>query len=593
MNVIEQQIDVTLPAISVRMLVVQPFLELQTPIQEPFNLRLHCVDRLLRAIDSVFTIAQTFHPHFVVFPEFCLPGVAGVERIVAHMNSAPIASPIIVMGGVSGLTRAEYQTLCGLPGMNAPAAANAPDAVPHNAWVNTSVTFVKDDAGTVSMWAQPKLSPAWPEANLHHQSMFQGSVVRVFRGKFENDVPCRFLSLLCFDWIGRENGQAVPRDLLVQLNTIYKATGAQQPLQWVFVLQYNRGPNHYTFLNSTNTFLTNTADFPFVLRHDAAVIMACTASSSQPASRGPFGYSSLIFSPRAPFDTQVCQPTFSTQSNRMRSSDALGTCKDAVFREMGECIHAADVRVPNFVTADASDRTPALQQAAVYPLIPPSADPRMPGASVPAVVKWTNDELDTVPDFCVPHFNGSTLADPIRTAQLQSIATYRLVPSQELAVRVNSASANRILRGNQTTDPASDADNWDQEERHGLRHVMQTLSLLGSVSTIDAANSQLHARHEQTGTEIAAIRGNTHADCMKAFKSLVERTHSPIVFVSRDEDNTSHLPREVASFTDPREGAGVRLTDSQHLLEKARNSAVAQYTAFVADLMSVGDRRYV
>src|SRR5579871_3718701 len=131
MNVIEQQIDVTLPATSVRMLVVQPFLELQTPIQEPFNLRPDCVDRLLRAIDSTFTIAHTFHPHFVVFPEFCLPGVAAVESIVAHMNSPQMASPTIVMGGVSGLTRAEYQTLCGLPGMNAPAAANAPDAVPH------------------------------------------------------------------------------------------------------------------------------------------------------------------------------------------------------------------------------------------------------------------------------------------------------------------------------------------------------------------------------------------------------------------------------------------------------------------------------
>jgi hypothetical protein len=79
MNVIEQQIDVTLPATSVRMLIVQPFLELQNPIQEPFNLHPDCVTRLMAAIDSVFTIARTFHPHFIVFPEFSLPGIAAVS----------------------------------------------------------------------------------------------------------------------------------------------------------------------------------------------------------------------------------------------------------------------------------------------------------------------------------------------------------------------------------------------------------------------------------------------------------------------------------------------------------------------------------
>jgi hypothetical protein len=277
----------------------------------------------------------------------------------------------------------------------------------------------------------------------------------------------------------------------------------------------------------------------------------------------------------------------------MRSSDALGTCKDTIFREMGECIHAAEVRVPNFVTFDASDRTPPLQQTAVYPLIPPSAEPRVPGGSVSAVVKWTNDELDAIPDFCNPYFNGSTLADPIRAAQHHSVTSYRQVPSQQLAIRIHGASANRVNRNQQSVDPAADADNWDQEERHGLRHVMQTLSLIGSVTTLDSTNSQLHARHESTGVEIAAVRGNTHADCMRAFKSLAERTHSPIVFVSRDEDNTSHLPREIASFVDPRQGAGVRLTDSQNLLDTARNSDVQQYTQFVTALMNVGDRRYV
>lgn len=279
------------------MLLAQPFLEFQTPVQEPFALLPECADRILMGIDNIFAVARTYHPHFIVLPEFSIPGVAGVERVMRHISSNEVSHPTILIGGVSGLTWDEYARLCDLQGMATPDTPNGPTSIPQGKWVNTSVTFVKDNHGTVSLWVQPKISPSRPETNTHHQSMFQGSVVRVFCARFDNDVPCRFLSVLCFDWVGWENGSAVPEALLGKLETAYRATGSQQSVQWVFVPQYNSQPNHYTFLNSTNTFLTHTAPHPFVLRHDTAVIMACTASAKVPARAGPFGYSSLIFSP--------------------------------------------------------------------------------------------------------------------------------------------------------------------------------------------------------------------------------------------------------------------------------------------------------
>ena len=594
MRVPEQQIDVTLSSTSVKMLIAQPFLEFQAPLQEPFPLRPECAARLLTGIDKIFTVARSFHPDFIVLPEFSLPGVAGVERVMRHISSPDVLHPIILIAGVSGLPRDQYVRLCELQGVIAPEAPNGPASVPQAEWINTSVTFVKNDHGTTSLWVQPKISPSWPEANIYHQAMFQGSVVRVFRARFDNDVPCRFLSVLCFDWIGRENGSAVPETLLRELNAAYRTAGSQQSVQWVFVLQHNPHPNHYTFLNSTNAFLTHTAAHPFVVRNDAAVVMVCTASSQIPARTGQYGYSSLIFSPRAPFETKACLPTFATQSSRLRGSDSLGTCKDSVFREMGECVHAAEVRIPNFVVADSTDRTPALVHAEAHPFSGTVVDPRVPGSGVPAVVKWTNDELDSVPDLCTACFTGTSLADQVRTSQNQMVTGYRHLRSQDLALRIDGACASRAINAQANGDPAADVDTaWDAEQRRGLRHVIQTLTLIGSVATLDVVTSQLHARYDSAGVEITAITGSTHSLCVSAFKRLAERTHSPIVLVTRDDNNARHLPREAESFADPRQGAGVKFTDSQTLLDAARSNTVPEYTQFITELLNVQDRRII
>lgn len=595
MIVHEQLVVATFPADSVRLMLVQPFLRLEEPPQEPFPLTEACGQRLTAAIDSVFQNVVAHRPHVVLFPEFAIPGVQGVQQIAAHLASANVASPTVFIGGVSGLPSAAFNDLCGLPEVAVIDLVNAPARVQGTEWVNTSITFVKDDRGTVQLWLQPKLSPSWPETQCHHQAMFKGGLVRIFRARFTNGVPFRFFSLLCFDWVGQENGVQVPDALLQQYDAICRAADAPRDLQWAFVLQHNRSPNHATFLTATHRFLTQAATVPFVRRKDTAVVMVSTATSQQPTRGGPdrYGYSSLVFGPQAPFDSNGCWPTFATQSSRLRQSETLGTCKDVVFREMGECIHLADVRIPNFVVADPTDRTAALVRADALPLVGASADPRIPGNLVPAVIKWANDELDDVPDFCTMYFAGIPIEAALRTAHGRIVDGYRRLESQDLALRIDGASAERAIKNDGRTDPAADVDTaWDVEVRRGLRHVIQTLTLLGSVANIDPVGSRLHARCNES-VEIAAIAGMTHADCVTAFKKLAERTHSPIVFVSRDYENVAHLPREAESFTDPRGGSGVRLTDAQTLLTAARTRPHDDYEQFVAELVNVEDRRII
>ena len=590
MHIEEQPLAVTLPSTSTTMLLVQPFLEFESPLQEPFPLSQACEQRLSDAIDGVFERHASRRPHVILFPEFALPGVAGVQRAIDHLAAPTVAAPTIVIGGVSGLSKEQYELLCQLPEIESVDLVNAPQRVRGTEWVNTSITLVKEDNSALKLWVQPKLSASWPEANYGHQSMFEGRAVRIFRVRFDNDVPCRFLSFLCFDWVGQKDGQPVPEALLQEYDQICRATGAPQDLQWVFVLQHNPEPNHATFLTATHRFLTQPV-YPFVRRRDAAVIMTSTASSRQPMRRGPHGFSSLVFGPQAPFDRDGCRPTFATQSSRLRQSQVLEPCNDVVFREMGECLHLADVRVPNFVVADPTDRTAPLEQAWVVPLLGDVVDPRIPGEQVPAVVKWVNDELDDAPDFCTQYFDGKSIETAMRVTHRRIVDGYRRLRSQDLELRIYAACAARASKEKDGADNTSEVDTtWDAEERGGLRHVIQTLTLVGGAISVSVVDAQLHGRCSEHGVEIAAISGTTHPDCVSALKRLAVRTHSPILFVSQDDQNARLLPREVESFADPRGGAGVKFTDSHALLNAARTNAPTEYQQFVEELANVDDR---
>jgi hypothetical protein len=76
-------------------------------------------------------------------------------------------------------------------------------------------------------------------------------------------------------------------------------------------------------------------------------------------------------------------------------------------------------------------------------------------------------------------------------------------------------------------------------------------------------------------------------ECVPAFRRLAEKTHSSILFVSRDDNNLRILTREFAAFTDPGGGRGIRHTDAQTLLANARDATAAEYRAFIMELLNV------
>ncbi|MEX1027210.1 MAG: hypothetical protein WD049_04285 [Candidatus Paceibacterota bacterium] len=590
-SVIEEDLPITLPSERVRVVCAQPFISFREPVQEPFPISSECESRLLQGIDCVFGAARSYDPQFIVFPEFSIPGIAGVQRLKNAMLSAAISRSTVCVGGVTGLSVEDFASIANLNDVDVNVAgANAPINIPADFWINTSVTIVKSEDGIV-MWLQPKLSPSWPESCDTHQRMFRGRALHLFRATFDDGLPCHFFSALCYDWIGRENGSTAPAILLERFNDTCSSRGGQQSLNWVFVLQHNRRPNDDTFLSAAREFLTDTM-FPFVNRNDVAILMACTASSLTPTRNGDYGCSSVILGPRAPFDMRACPSTFTTSGARIRNSTALRTCKDAVFREMGECFHAFEIRNPRTVVPDPTDRTLPLEDASVFSFAGVSTDPRLPGAMVPAVVKWVNDELDQLSDLATDCLFECPLQAAVATSQAAIVSDHRSLPSQTVAEHIHFSKASAATL-KESIDPASKADEWDQEERDGLEHVVHALAIVGSVESINVSRSCIHGRHESAGVEIAAIRGKKHSDCIEAFEKWSSKTHSPMVLISRDRHNTIPLQRELECFADPGHTAGVKMTSAQTLLVKARKFTREELESFTSELFDVSERRII
>lgn len=596
-EIIEADIDILLPTAAICMTFSQPFLELEQPFTEPFKLRAETTESLL-AIDRAFDLLKDkTEPQFLLLPEYSICGTDGVRRIIERVGDDAWPCSSTVIGGLHGLTCKEYTELIQVDGITLHVSdANAPGKLNQLEWVNITAVFVKTQTGTIEVWLQPKLHPNSDEANTQHQSMFRGNSVYLFRGQFEDGLPCRFFVMTCFDWIARENGGPQLIDVLLnELNERWQENPAT--LNWVFVPQYNRKPNHSTFLTSAHEVLVNQPKYPAVQRRDCAVVMVCSAASPQPARNGSFGFSSIIFGPTAPFICSTPRHSYSTNTERLRSSDVLKPCKDLVFREMGACLQSCDIRLPQSVVPDTTDRTgPVSGHAFVFPFDKDSSDPRLPSAPVPPVTKWVNDELDLIERLSSTHFVDHAIQNVIESVESECISACRKTPSSEMAWKVSTSSAGRLQRHAKTAPPhpADDVEDWASTETEGLRHIVETITLLSAGTELSTDGTRLHAWHATTGTEVVAIRATTHIQCSKVINTVLSRTHSSVLMVSRDDQNTDILPRELESFLDPRPDPGLRAIDFQSLLKKARHSTtVAEFSDCVEELFDAGERTFI
>ncbi len=568
----EQDLDIIFPSSAMSFVLMQPFVRFSEPPREPYRWSDAAVPAQLNAIRRTLELAIENEniPQFVVLPEYSVPGLAGVQIIDEMIRSNRWPSNTIVIAGIDGLLHDDYRTLNNMNHARVH-EANAHARIPANQWVNCCVTWTKEANDSVKLWLQPKIRPASPELQTSASEMFCGSAVNLFKARYDrNDYPCRFFSLICFDWIARIDGTLVPDAILANLDHAW--AGSPAPLHWVFVLQQNARPNHHDFLGSTKTFLTDTTRHPSVERGNAVVVLAANAASAAPSRAGSGAFSGFVFSPTAPFNTDACKPTFCMSPEKMRQSDMLSSCRDIVFREMGACIHICKVRVPKFVTPTVTDRTHPVTTAIVCGLDDSApSDPRLPSNSVPASIKWVNDEIDQAVSVADSDLSSAPLRGPVQDSYDTESADIRTLSAPEIERRIHLAlSVSEKKWQEYLSDVYRNIDEWDTVEREALDHIMSTIAILGACQAVDVKEGRFHGRVDapKIVLQLIAIKGGTHQECRQHFdRAAGPLGVDPVILVTRDSGNNRPAKREMRKVFDPDRDPGLRIIDYSSVVQ--------------------------
>jgi hypothetical protein len=553
-------LGVRLPHNRVGVVMLQPYLRLSAA--EPYVGEAQHRPQVLAAIRKTLQVAKLNdhgegRTHFTVFPELSIPGNQGISLIEETIRANDWPPQTIVMGGIEGLTKAEYAAICAGERSTVDHAVNRPEQVADAQWVNCFITWVKAENGEVHRWIQPKISPAWVEQNVNHHDMFRGGSVFLFKAAFSNGAACRFLGLICFDWVGEHNGQPIVPQAL---ETLSGSTGGESiTLHWIFVLQCNPSPSHPTFLARINQVLVQPAFAPNVARGNSCLVFANISGSEKLGKTDLYGRSSVLSSPLAPFLTKdSCRPSFTGKGNLIRAVNTLGACKDSVFRENGPCIHSFSQNIPAYTALDAANKTLSIQVANVHPWrdgIP--ADPRAPGGPVPCSVKWVNDALDSVRRLPHPDEN-CELAQRAIELHDENIETLRTAGSLKLQECVEIATC---------CDPKAyaDADYWDALQANALETVLDTLDAFRSGYGEMEFDGSSHATFTVQGNkkmEVVAVRGESHDVCAEHVrKRVTPKVRHGLVIVSRDRDNGPRRQKQQRIFDTAPVGGEQKITE--------------------------------
>lgn len=528
------QLGVRLPRHGVGMVVAQPYVNFTS--HEPFIWEPAHRVRALSCIDATLEVARTRphradKTHFTVFPELTVPGIEGVTRITTAIQQPDWSTETVVIGGVEGLTRDQYAELTRLPNTHHDGEVNAPDSVPVGQWVNCCVTWVKLPDSSVHLWVQPKLSPAWVELDLNYQSMYRGRSIFVFKGTLaDTQLPYRFATLICFDWIGSDENRRIWEWLLQGIHDVAAAAKAILPLNWMFVAQCNPAPSHTSFMRQVLDFYDPNI-YPNVSRDDTCLVMANVAGKEIPGKAAQYGRSAVINTSYR-FSKPSCMPTYSNGGEPCRAGNPLDNFRDAVFREWGACIHSFFAVNPRSLPPGNAGRAVAVTEATVHPY-PGPADPRTPAGQVPAIVKWLNDDLDETGKSLAVRHPRAALTNLCGPAHGQIVSSLRPMAAPALNDVVLTASS-----GTKLFSP----DSWSDKESKAVEHVLHTFSLfeiaqyqpqfhgLGSQATL--------SKGEQT-FEAIAVTGESHEDCHEHIKQKAVSRRGQLVVVSRDTENTA------------------------------------------------------
>lgn len=535
-------LGVHFPRGEVAMVVAQPFVDIEADFihEEPFTWTEQSKARAFECIDATLAVSLKApqgagKTHFTVFPECMLPGLEGVDRVTQAMQAEAWPVGTVVIGGIDGLTKDHFVELVQRPNITHDAVNNRLDLIHDQHWVNCSVTWAKLPSGEVRSWVQPKLSPARIELDVTYMSMYRGRSVYVFKGRYSNVAAWyRFATLLCFDWIAKTEEKRVWEWLFEGLTTVAGPNGGQIPLTWLFVAQCNAAPSHASFMGQVPAFFEQDS-YPQVNRDETCLVMANVAGKAAPGRANRFGQSAVIVMPNR-FSVPDCMPTYCNGGPQGRPGAPLENLRDALFRESGACIHSFLVTHPSSLPIGSAGHRFPLREAMVHPLNG-VVDPRAPGGTVPAVVKWVNDELDDPSKSLASTHSHAPLRAVASAAHVRTVNELRKLKDNGLDATVRIATARIENPKAKRRSP----DEWDMGEGRALKHVLHTFAILDVAQyppTFHGLGSQATVVRGDSSMEVIAVSGLSHEDCDKHVLARLPDHKGRLLLVSRDEENT-------------------------------------------------------
>jgi hypothetical protein len=541
MEITEVPLDIIVPHQSIGVVMMQPFLEINFE-DEPFVWSTGKANQQIALIEQTLQLAMSQpanqYVNFTVFPEYSVPGITGIAAIERILLSNQWPLNAIVIAGIDGLDKAEYEELLNAEIETIAHVENLPDRVPPDEWINCCITWVKTNNG-VRRWVQPKLAPAQLENNVVAERMFRGQGVFVFNGSFDNGTECRFLTLICFDWIDANSG------LWQVMGAVNDQSTANREINLFFVIQYNPKPNDNLFLEYARRYFEEPNTSPRLNRSLGALVFANTAGRSDAGLVSNFGYSCVICGPCQCFDTAGCPPTFAIDAEKLRAVPNLKRCREALLRENGACIHSFGLRLPRWIDPNVGNRSHPIENAVVYSLGGGVNEPRTSGSTIAAIVKWCNDHLTTV-EMLLHNNPAHPLKASMDASQQATVEAVRRRPHDELASVINLLS---VAISSEKSQRKSDkwttvgnrkmqnVDNWVSDDERLISFLIWALTILRLSHQIEVAASPAHGtlRINNELYDVAVVCGPDHDECERnARDQLPRKSPRHVLVITKD-----------------------------------------------------------
>jgi len=245
---------------------------------------------------------------------------------------------------------------------------------------------------------------------------------------------------------------------------------------------------------------------------------------------------------------------------------------------MGECIHAFTIRVPRFVTPDATDKTYPLPLALVHS-VDDRHDPRLTGVAIPAAVKWICDLLDSIEPVSAIALVGCSLKVKAETIEPIIIDAMRISEGHAASDFVNWASCSFSYGTESRNDGRrSNSDIWGEEEAFAIEHILHSLTSLGLAYSLKFECTSLHgAVQDDKGiVQVVAIRGDTHEDCRLHYDNHIPHLGTdPVLVIARDRDNLIPTSEEYLRIDETYGKSGLTFLDYQTLITNCRNAVTS------------------